>query len=739
MSALLIKGLVLTMLSSSPSLAQLALPKYDRPEDKEYNTKVYDQLHGSPMQDKFRQIAPMPAGVVYVQKPGDGEPEMRKHFRTMKQLGFNSLKQIMVIPGWTIEQVQLIALDEGIIPFWYGQGGWEPINATLLKKLNIPLVLTPDAVRNHPAMVKHQTEVIRKRILHYKAYKEANDGKMMRDRSVAYEAIIGGRGFDLSDEGKRLFAGWVKATYVTVDKVNEVWNLNHHGLAPKEGLPFKDWADFDARWTQLGDHEYRHLRDILKFKVDHACESIKQSMDIFHTFEPDAVFRSGGEMGLFLPHAHWGVDLSAIADILPNYGSFYPSIHFAWHFDEVNHELTLPYYMQASLCTDFFKGGWSAAWEATGGPQQFSGGKGGNGFTVDEGTMTQFVLSKLAAGFKGFGLWCWNARSAGWEAGEYALLDRHNKVTPRAVQVGKIGQAMQQYRDELWQARKEPTVGVLYDWDNDALWSAMSSSNRDSFKMAPIKARVGISRALINANIPFEYVLAKDLRKGLASRYKVIYLPSILGLPQDLLPILTEYVKQGGRVVIDMPGAWFNETYAMLSTDKGSGFEQLFGTIINDYQYSGVNRNWTLGGKILYGFTTNLSTTTSKVIQQYGNGLPAITENKLGKGTAVVLGYEASTSCFKPGQTDWEKMVVKHAVGSIAHPYTVTGTTTYRLGGPAADHFFLINDKESSVTANISSSRYVYKSFRDAITGEELKGTSITVAGNSGRWVRAGK
>lgn len=711
---------------------------YNRQEDKEYLTQTYDALHSSPMQDKFKRIAPLPAGVVYVQRPGEGEKEMRQHFRTMKQLGFNALKQIMTIPGWTIEQVALIALEEGIIPFWYGEGGWAEITPELLKKLGIKATASAEEIRNHPAMRKYQYEVLRKRIMHYDEYKKANNGKAMTERSVAYEPVLGGRGFDLSPEGKKEFALWVRKTYKTIDVLNDVWNQNHIGLAIDE-KPFQSWEDFDARWQKLNHNEYRHLRDILKFKVEHACESIKESMQKFHNFEPDAVFRGGGEMGLFLPHAHWGVDLSAVADVLTPYGSFYPSMHFAWHYDEVNHELTRPYYMQASMCADFFKGGWSAAWEATGGPQQFSGGKGGNGFTVDEGTMTQFILSKLAAGFKGFGLWCWSSRTAGWEAGEYALLDRHNQVTPRAIQVGKIAQAMQKYRDELWQSRKEPAVGVLYDWDNDALWAAMSSSNRDSFKMAPVKARVGISRALINANVPFEYVLAKDLRKGLAGRYKVIYLPGILGLNEDLLPILTEYVQKGGKLVIDMPGAWYNEKYALLNTAKGSAFEKLFGATIADYQYSGINRQWTLAGMPLYGFTLNLNPTTAQVSERYGNGMPAITVNKLGAGTATILGYEASTSCFKPGNGLWEQQLLKHTTTGINTPFEAKGAVVYRLGGPAADHYFVMNDTQEPQTATISSKRYSYKSWADAVTGEAVNNGIIALPPHTGRWIRAGK
>ena len=76
-------------------------------------------------------------------------------------------------------------------------------------------------------------------------------------------------------------------------------------------------------------------------------------------------------MGLFLPFAARATDMEGIAKAMKEKGSFYPSIHLAWHFEELNYEVTRGIYMQSSLCTDWFKGGWAATWESTGGPQQF--------------------------------------------------------------------------------------------------------------------------------------------------------------------------------------------------------------------------------------------------------------------------------------------------------------------------------------------------------------------------------
>jgi len=703
-------------------------------------TGLYNQLHNSPQQEKYKRIAPMPIGCVYLQRAGEGEKEMRQHFKTMKELGFNALKQIMTRPGTTIEQVQLIALDEGINPFWYGEGGWEDISPELVKKLKISEKLSMSEIRANTAMQAYQKEVLRKRILKIQEFaKTSSDKKGPKERSVAFEPEVGPRGFDLSELGKKLFVEWVKTSYKTIEKLNEIWCQNYVGIQPEKDGPFKNWADFDLRWENLSNNEYRHLRDILRFKADHGIEGIKKTIPNFQAFDKDAAFRGGGEMSLFYPHAWWCVDMESVAKCMDSAGCFYPSMHFAWHYDEVGHELTRPFYMQASQMQDYFKGGWSAAIEATGGPQQFSGGKGGNGFTADSGTMSQFIFSQLAAGFKGFGLWTWNARDAGWEAGEYALLDRNQQVTDRARKVGRIGKAMEKYRDELWEARKEPVVGLLIDWDNDAMWAAMTKAGRDSFKMEPVKGRIGAARALMNANVPFEFVSKTDLLRGLAPRYKVIMVPAFVSLDKKLLPVFSEYVKQGGRLVMDLPGAYYDEQAVLVPTAKGSPFEQLFGASLSDYQYSGVNRLWILDGQKLKGFTADFIATTAETKAKYDNGNAAILENKVGKGKAVLLGYEAAIACFKPGNANWEKSFLKYVLGENASPYSCSNALVYRLGSNSADHYFVINDGEK-IQTKIDFKNYSYKKLSDAVTGENIPlNSAFTVNSNDGRWIRAEK
>ena len=705
--------------------------------DQEYLPDIYDKLHHSKRQQDFKSIRPMPAGVVYIQHPGEGEGEMREHFRLMKKLGFNCLKQIMTVPGWELEDVQLIALEEGIIPWWYGEGGWEPITGDLIKKLGLPKNLSPAELRSHPKMRKYQERVLKERILKFKAQRKEN-GDIIRTSSRAFDPTVGGRGIALSDKGKELFTEWAREYYGTIDKLNFAWNLRHHGL----GKPFTSWENFDADWEQQVSHrEYRNKMDIFRFKYMRGLDNIRKRVETIYAFDNNIPYRGGGEMSLFLPAAYMGVNMEGIADVMKDYGSFYPSTHLSWHFNRSDNEVVRPFYMQASLMNDYFKGGWSGGWESTGGPQQFDGEKNSsdlNSYYVDGGTILQLFMSQMAAGFKGFGIWCWSVRSAGKEGGEYSLLDRNNQPTDRAVRLGMMGKAMEKYRDEIWGARKEPTVGVFVDWNNDAAWGAMSVRGRDSFRMFPVEARIGVSRALMNANIPFEHVTADDLKNGLAARYKVIYLPAVIALDRDVLNVLEEYVKGGGRLVLDLPGGKFDQYTTLLPTGENSQFARIFGMTLDNYQFSGSNKTLGLQGKEWTGFVADMTPGTATVKAYYSTGKPGISENQYGNGTAVLLGLDLSHQCFRPGNIQAEQMLVTNVLGEkLKSPYSCEGALVYRLSAPSADHYFFINDGPAKTV--VFRSDLTYKNASDALTGEVVDLKSLRLEADDARWVRMGK
>jgi len=714
-------------------------PVFAQPDD-EFLTRLYDQLHDSPMQQKFRQIAPMPFGVVFLPWAGCTEQEMRRHFRMMKALGFTNLKQTMATPEWPEHEILRIALEEDIIPFWYGEGGWEAITPELLKKLKIPANTPLAEIRKDPRMLEYQKKVLFRHLEAWKKNKPSYSGKSYFSQPDAF----------LRADDVEPFKAWVKNQYKSIGDLTKAWNQFEVGICDK---PYRSWKDFDHdplvktipgkdEIIPSAGREYGQVRDILRFKADKNIEYIRNT--VVSDF-PEQPVRAGGEMGLFLPFASRGTDMEGIAEVMKDRGSFYPSIHLAWHFEETGYEVARCIYMQSSLAADWFKGGWSATWESTGGPQQFSGGKGWErtgqegtaGYTVNAGTITQLLLSYLAGGFKGVGLWAWNYRGAGWESGEYALLNRQNEPGERAIRAGQIARAADKYRDELWSAHKEPFVGVFVNWDNEAIWAACAGPNRTHFKHYPVQARIGISRALINANIPWEHVTPSDLKAGLGARYKVIYLPAQVAINEELFPIFEEFVRQGGRLVMDAPGGWWDEHGKVLSTGKGSAFERIFGASIADFHYSN-NVPRKIEDHALSGFVFELKPTSARIIEKFHTGEPAVTENKLGKGSAVILAADASFSMKNQGNTFMENWTIRHTVKDPAMPYQSPNSIVFRIAAPTADHYFFINDGVTKTTS-LKLNRYSYKSFTDALTGESVNPENLALESHSGRWIRCEK
>jgi beta-galactosidase len=711
----------------------------------------YDALHDTPMQRRLRELAPMPVGVVFLPWPGMSEKEARDHFRLMRKLGFTCLKQTMPTPEWPTERTLALALEEGILPYWYGEAGGDPLTPALLRKLGLPPDLSADEAAAHPAMAAHQHAILRRRIAEDAriARSEARRPESAKAAARPLPGVVGDvQGHVLAAHLRPRFVRWLRRRYGTVAALVEAWNLRHVGIWRPDRPLWQTWAQVAAGLDDLGDNEYRHLRDIMRFRAEtfveeHVVANVRRT----RARDPRIPCRAGGEMGLFLPFASRGTDMQAIAQAMAEGGSFYPSIHLAWHFEEVGFEVARPVFMQAQLAADWAKGVWTATWESTGGPQYFSGGKSPfvaetrdrtPGFTVDENTITQLMLSYLAAGFKGFGFWAWNARTAGWEAGEYALLDRDNRPSARAIRAGRIGQAARRWRRELWQARKEPLVGLLTDWDNEAIWACVAVTGRDHFKAMPVRARIGAARAFIDANVPWEHVTLADLRGGLGPRYRVLYLPAILALRADLRELLRTYVHEGGRLVMDMPGACFDDFGRSLPTGRGSWFESLFGAVLRDFWHAQeIHRPGRCGDIAFEGFLADLEPTSAKVVRRHDNGRPAVTEARTGRGTAVLLNLPASLACWRPGAQAMQKLLVRHALGRFRPPFACDGgVLAYRLAAPAADHYFLINDGPATA-ARLTLRETAAPRFNDAVTGEALPpGRPVPVDGWSGRWLR---
>jgi beta-galactosidase len=217
-------------------------------------------------------------------------------------------------------------------------------------------------------------------------------------------------------------------------------------------------------------------------------------------------------------------------------------------------------------------------------------------------------------------------------------------------------------------------------------------------------------------------------------------MPAVLSISNPLLEILERYVEEGGRLVMDAPGAWLDDYGRMLSTDRGTPFQRIFGCSISDFQYSS-NVPRFIAGERLSGFVLDIEMMGADVLLRFDDGRAAATLMRHGAGTAVLLGFEASMSCFRPGNDSAEKRLLDLALGGVKVPFTCEGALAYRLASPSADHYFLVNDGPATeVSIIVESSDLCYLRAEDAVTGEALgPNAPIPLPPYGGRWVRLEK
>lgn len=700
-----------------------------------------DALCDTPMQRKLRALRPLPVGVVVWQRVGDTIDDLRHEFRAVHGLGFIALKQ-MALHGDTpisARDAEMGALDEGLVPWHYGAGGWKPITPELLAQLEIDPDLPLAAIQADPRMIAFQTAYLAERSRRLDAKPAPPSGVSMGEP--------GRNGASIPDELIPAFAAWLRATYGSFEAALATYHL----AADQVKGPFPGSLDELAALAsagRVGDQRgqgwagFRQKRDILRFQADHMCAQIRQVAAMSQAWDADEPIRTGIHRALENQAANgWDFELQARA--VAEAGSFYASFHPTHHLLEADGEMERPCYMTARIVADSNKGGWTAMWESVGGPQTYSGHY---SYTFDGRAMERCILSYLAAGLKGVGIWSWNARDKGWEIGEYSLCDLTGKPSDRAVTAGAIASACQRQRFELWEARDQPRVGLLYSWENEAAFARLSYGGYPLDRLAefpqyPAYARIGAMRALIDGCVPWELVTERNLAEGLAARYGTIYVPHTICLSSATVRVLRDYVEAGGRLVVDSPSLLVRaDDGTLFDTRAGSDFEHIFGLEIAANQ-STFNYPLRFLDRRLTGFWTDVNVTTAEITHTFDDGHPAVLQHRLGRGSAVFLTFEASSMMHRPGNTALQRFVVDLLLDGEPPPYAVDRPIlAYRRVAPTADHFFLINDGPARHDTELSVRAQAYRAAEDCVTGERVPvegGTlHVTLAPWQGRWIR---
>ena len=682
---------------------------------------IYQSLNATPMQKKLRAERALLLSTVYWH-PGDVSKEtLIREFQRIKDLGFNTVRYHHCENPVEITDRWLDAAHEA------GIGLSMHLNVKHYPGKPFDAIIgmnqqTFDSLhRYHPLRREAQKKYIAYMANRYKDHPALS--------------VYGGFGepgapdASASDYLKKEFVKWLQNKYKTIGEMDKAWNVypdnspfvSSFSEAPEKlkrniSMVVDTWPEATA-----GKHlSYGSNRDYLDFLSEHDAWHTGDLVDEIKKYDPlHPVIMGSHNLLINQPFIGWNfAKWGKLADM------HFASIHMAWHFPYHHGEVDRPLYIQSRLTSDYFKYGWTSAFETTGGAVQYSGGRGNH---MDGGLMRRLMLGYIASGNFNISLWTFNHRPGGWEAGEYGLINYDGSLAPWTSDIQIILQNIKKYRDELWKADHKPLVGILKLWDNEAL-HLMEPNKREfeegkSFyngtKSVPIRANIGISRALMNHNLPFEFVFENELLQGIAARYPVIYAPHVRAISDELLQVLTEYVSNGGILIADGSFAFEDPYGKMREVGEKSAIEQLFGAYINKLHDTRTNP-LQVNGIPLKNLYAELKITNAVPLFRFQNGETAGTSYINGKGKAILLGFDAAMNCFDPGNASMEKLLASLCQeGQFKMGWQSSVPMTYRLTTPEADHYIIINDGPA-MTAMIKSFDQQYKKVTNVLSDQEI-------------------
>jgi len=706
--------------------------------------KAYRELNATPMQKKLREERRLLLSTVYWH-PGDVSKEkLIYEFQRIKDLGFNSVRYHHCENPIEITQRWLDAAEE--------------VGIGLSLHLN---------VKHYPGKpfdeVIGMNEHIFDSLHRYHSLRREAQKKYIRYMAEQFGdhpalSVYGGFGepsppdASAKDYLKEEFVKWLREKYGTVEAMDKAWNIY-----PDAGPFVKSFEDAPTRlerqismvvdtWPEATASKHRAYgsnRDYLDFLSSHDAWHTQDLVNEIKKYDPDhPVIMGSHNMLINQPFIGWNfAKWGKLADM------HFSSIHMAWHFPYHDGEVDRPLYMQSKLTADYFKNGWSSAFETTGGAVQYSGGRGNS---MDGGLMRRLLLGYIASDNFNISLWTFNHRPGGWEAGEYGLINYDGSLAPWTSDIKTVFQNIKKYKAELWEADAEPLVGMLKLWDNEAL-HLMEPNKREyddgngfnnGTKTVPIRANVGLTRALINQNVPFEYVFEHELMAGIAARYPVIYAPHIRGISDELLQELDKYVQDGGILIADGPFAFEDPYGKMREVGENSATERIFGAYINKLHDTRTT-NLSVNGVELTGLFAELKVTDAQPLFHFSDGEIAGTIHQYGKGKAILLGFDASMNCFDPGNTTIEELVAAISQqGQYQPTWHSTAPMTYRQSSSEADHYFIVNDGAAK-TVLLQVYDATYQRGEDVLSGKQLAVENgkipCEVPAHSAVWIRCEK
>lgn len=271
-----------------------------------------------------------------------------------------------------------------------------------------------------------------------------------------------------------------------------------------------------------------------------------------------------------------------------------------------------------------------------------------------DGQLRLDVYTDLSSGANMVEYWHWHSIHAGQETYWRGVLGHDLEPNRAYAEVSRTAHELRRIGPQLVNLRIRPEVAILYSPDSSNALTFMpyvraGTRDKSTGPTTYVDTIRQMHKALYKANVPVDFVFpsATDL-----SQYRLIIVPSLYIADDALLKRISDYVRDGGHVLMTFKSGFANENSAVRWERAPGPLRDAAGFTYQEF--SNLEHPLPLTGDPFHAGEENrvslwaefLQPSTAKTLATYNHPFfgrwPAITENHFGKGMLVYEGTALS-------------------------------------------------------------------------------------------------
>ena len=488
------------------------------------------------------------------------------------------------------------------------------------------------------------------------------------------------------------FQKWCQAKYSSLEALNHAWGTIFWGHT------YSAWSQVPLPWNTLyGVYNVSLALDYRRFFSDSSRDFLKLQADILRRTAPGKAI-THNEMGMFddIDYSSFNTQLDFVA--WDNYPMIFRHNHDDYFDVGLSHDLMRGSKDQHNFMVMEQEGGlpgWMEFW----------------GHQAAPGLYRAWAYQSIAHGADGVCFFRWKTSRYGTEQYWQGVLDQDGYPNARYQTVAQMGKELKQLSTVLHGSTPVSPAALL-----------VSPDTRWAFHIQTLVKDFDYNRQL-------GYYYAALRKQGIGvdvvfpqsdfSAYKMIVAPSLFVVTKPLVEKLTDFVKNGGTLVLTFRSGVKDEHNVVTDQTLPGPLAELAGVAIHDYD-PGVGPEQESKQEVVAHDGSHypasvwfdiLTPTSAQTLATYGKGYYAgtavVTLNRFQNGSVFYVGTESSAPEF------YERLVAyaRQGAGVEPGPRAPAGVEIATRQGPGGKIIFLMNYTENEQSVDLG------QAYRNVMTG----------------------